>query len=477
MRQPPNVVLIMTDQHRHDLMGCAGRSEVPTPSLDRIALRGVRFTDAYCASPICVASRMSMLTALSAHTTGVSANTDRLDWRCRTIAHHFAEHGYLTGLIGKMHFNDAHKHGFEYYLSINDWLAYLGPKSRLYANEIASHPLSPGFLDTMIDTGAGFPDVEGLWSGKSPWVGEVERSAFASMASAIPEEDQLDAFLARASLDFMREHRDQPFLLVISLMKPHTPLFAPPAFAARYPIDAATLPAVGPTDSYPKHLRQRIAWQDSQPERLRRAHRAGYHANLAYVDTCIGRILDHLEGSGLIDDTVLAYTSDHGEMDGDHGLYQKFCLFEPAVRVPLIICDPSSARRGATCDALVEQVGLYPTLAELAGLPEPAAGALARWERAATRLDGASFAPLLHGSAARPEAAFSEFDLKAAVREAMVRTRRYKYVHNQGSTHEFYDLERDAAEHHNRIDDPACASLIAEHRERLLAWSDPAIAV
>ncbi len=477
MRTQPNVVLIMTDQHRHDLMGCAGRAEVPTPSLDRIAARGVRFTDAYCASPICVASRMSMLTGLSSHTTGVSANTDRLDWRCRTIAHHFAENGYLTGLIGKMHFNDAHKHGFAYYLSINDWLAYLGPKSRLYANEIASHPLAAGFVDTMIDTGAGFPDVEGLWTGASPWVGAVERSGFPSMASAIPEEDQLDAFLARASLDFMRENRDQPFLLIISLMKPHTPLFAPPAFSARYPIDGMSLPAVGATGTYPTHLRQRIAWHEAQPERLRRAHRAGYHANLAYVDTCIGRILDHLEGSGLIDDTVLAYTSDHGELDGDHGLYQKFCLFEQAVRVPMIICDPRVARRGTTSDALVEQVGLYPTLAELAGLSEPTAKPIARWDRAPERLDGASFAPILQGSANSPEAAFSEFDLRSAVRESMVRTRRYKYVHNQGATHEFYDLARDPGEYSNRIDDPALSALIGEHRERLMAWSDPAIPV
>ncbi len=128
--EKPNVLFIMTDQHRHDLMTCAGRDIVPTPNIDSIAERGVRFTNAYCPYPVCVASRMSMLSGLYAHHTGAINNTDRLDWRYRTIAHHFAASGYLTALIGKMHFNDAHKHCFQYYLSINDWLMYLGPKAR-----------------------------------------------------------------------------------------------------------------------------------------------------------------------------------------------------------------------------------------------------------------------------------------------------------------------------------------------------------
>jgi choline-sulfatase len=440
---------------------------VPTPSIDRIARDGLRFTDAYCASPICVASRMSMLTGLDARTTGVMGNTDRLDWRCRTIAHHFAEHGYLTALIGKMHFNDAHKHGFAYYLSINDWLCYLGPKQRFYADEIASHPLSANFLDTMYDTGAGFPDLEGLWAGASPWVGAAERSTFATMASRIPEQDQLDAFIARESVKFMRAHRGEPFLLFASLMKPHTPLFAPPEYAARYPIDADVLPDIGPTASYPPRLRARIAGMSREPERLRRAHRAGYRANLAYVDVCIGRILDGLEAEGLLEDTILVYTSDHGELDGDHGLYQKFCLFEPAVRVPLIVRDPRrAAAGGATSDALIEQVGLYPTLAELAGLPRPSSTAIAGWPKAPRRLDGASFAGLVGGAGGGPDAAFSEF-----MDQAMIRTRRWKYVRDQGSSDELYDLVADPGEYANRIDDPALRHLVDELGARLAARS------
>jgi len=107
----PNVLVIMTDQHRADLMTCAGRDLVPTPNIDLIASHGVRFTNAYCPYPVCVASRMALLTGLYSHSTGAITNQDRLDWRYRTIANHFAENGYLTALMGKMHFVDAHNHG------------------------------------------------------------------------------------------------------------------------------------------------------------------------------------------------------------------------------------------------------------------------------------------------------------------------------------------------------------------------------
>ena len=172
MSRQPNVLLIMTDQHRADWMTCAGPSPVPTPNIDRIAAQGVRFSNAYCPYPVCVASRMAMLSMRYAHTTGAINNTDRLDWRYPTIAHHFGQNGYLPALIGKMHFNDAHKHGFEYYLSINDWLMYLGPKVQHFANEIASHPMNEHFFHTMIDDGAGMPDVVGAVGRAQPVGGQ-----------------------------------------------------------------------------------------------------------------------------------------------------------------------------------------------------------------------------------------------------------------------------------------------------------------
>ena len=245
--EKPNVLFIMTDQHRADLMTCEGNDLVPTPNIDRVASRGVRFSNAYCPYPVCVASRMSLLTGLYPHSTGAITNRDQLDWRLRTMAHHFFDQGYLTSLIGKMHFNDAHKHGFEYYLSINDWFMYLGPKVQHYANEIANHPLGPHFFDTVIDDGAGLPDVSNLWDGPSPWAGNVDRwdfDAMPTMASSLKADDHLDAFIARESVKFLKRHSTRHFFLVVSFMKPHSPFYPPKEYAELYPIADMELPDV-----------------------------------------------------------------------------------------------------------------------------------------------------------------------------------------------------------------------------------------
>jgi choline-sulfatase len=271
-RNKPNVLLIMTDQHRADLMTCAGRELVPTPNIDRIAARGIRFNNAYCPYPVCVASRMAMLTGLYSHSTGAITNRDKLDWRYRTMPNHFAENGYLTGLIGKMHFCDAHNHGFEYYMSINDWLMYLGPKVQHYANEIANHPLGPHFFNTVDDGGAGLPDVDGLWPKGSPWVGNVENWNFDSMASPLEAQDHLDSFIARESGKFITRYREQPFFLVTSFMKPHSPFYPPREWADKYPVDKMTLPDVGDISGYPKHIQRRIRNKAKLGEKRQRAH-------------------------------------------------------------------------------------------------------------------------------------------------------------------------------------------------------------
>jgi len=470
----PNVLLIMTDQHRADLMTCAGRDLVPTPNIDLIASRGVRFTNAYCPYPVCVASRMALLTGLYAHSTGAITNLDRLDWRYRTIANHFAENGYLTGLIGKMHFLDAHNHGFEYYLSINDWLMYLGPKVQHYANEIANHPLGQNFFKTVDDGGAGLPDIDGLWLQGSPWVGSVEKWDFDNMASRLEPEDHLDMFLAREAAKFISRYREQPFFLVTSFMKPHSPFYPPRQWAEKYPVDKMTLPEVGDISQYPQNIQRRIRNMAALGEIRRRAHRAGYLGNLAFVDTCVGHVYKSLEKENLLENTIVVYTSDHGEMDGDHGLYQKFCLFEPSVRVPLIVSYPKHLPQNKVTAALTEYIGLYPTLCELAGLEEPRKTTLLDIPGSPERMDAAGFADVLRRPDMEgPSAAFSEFNLRSRICQYMIRTRRYKYIFNHGSTHELYDHEADPGEFVNLIDDPGLKKVRDQLRDRLFAWYDP----
>jgi choline-sulfatase len=421
----PNVLLIMTDQHRSDLLTCASNERVPTPNIDRLAARGVRFENAYCAYPVCVASRMAILTGLYAHHTGAINNDDYLDWRYRTMAHHFADHGYLSALIGKMHFGNAHKHGFEYYLSINDWLMYLGPKVQHYADEIASNPHNyDTFYRTVYDTGTGFPDVYDLWDGKpSPWAGNVQRYDCRSMASQLDAEDHLAMFVVREAVKFLHQYRDQRFFLVASFMKPHTPLFAPAEWAARYPVDDVVLPPVGDIAGYPEHIRRRIEHTQRIPAHLCRANHAGYNACLAFADHCIGTLCDALEREGLLENTVIVYTSDHGDMTGQHGLYGKFCLFDPSVKVPLIVSYPRALPRNAVSSALVGQIGLYPTLAALTSTGPVRAPTNLPLPGAPEEIDGRSFFELLvDPDRDGPQAVVSEYGLRGDVPEYMIRS-------------------------------------------------------
>jgi choline-sulfatase len=217
----------MSDQHRPDLLSCAGNDLVPTPNIDRIAGRGVRFSRAYCPYPVCAPSRMSFLTGSHAHDHGVVDNRVSLDWKRRTVAHAFRDSGYFTSLIGKMHFSDGQTHGFDYRLGFNDWLMYLGPQARHFANEISSYP---GYVDTVYDTGSGLPCLEGLWpERKSSWVGHVTPKT--NLASDLAPADQFDSFVARESSKFIEKHRDEPFFLVAGFLKPHAPFFPPRGFA------------------------------------------------------------------------------------------------------------------------------------------------------------------------------------------------------------------------------------------------------
>jgi len=456
----PNVLIIIADQHRSDYIGCAnlpdwnGNQPVPTPNIDKIAGRGVRFTNAYCPYPVCLASRSSMLTGLYAHTTGADTNQDVLDRRYRTMAHHFAANGYYTGLVGKMHFNDACKHGFEYYMSINDWLMYLGPKAQHYANEIASHQLSKNFYDSVDDDGAGFPDVRNVWlDGKSPWRGHVTAIPPERFGSALSEEDQMDSFIARESSKFIQNNDNQPFFLVASFMKPHTPFHPPERFAKMYPIEDIALKEPGDISGYPKCVRDTSSSYSSIPELNRKSAKAGYFGNLAFVDGCIGQLYDALERSGMLENTIVVYTSDHGEMDGDHGMYQKFCMFDPSVKTPLIISRPGYIGEGVVSDRLINQIGLYPTLAELTETGPVNAAPLANMDDPPVALDAVSFADKVHDPNAKDNVSddvYVEYRIRSGGQgQYMVRDARYKYVYLQTGEEMLFDLDDDPGEMKN----------------------------
>ncbi len=435
----------MADQHKPDALAIDGEPFAKTPNLDALARSGARFGRAYCANPVCGPSRASLLTGLFSHHHGAYNNTIPWPFEHKTIAHHFSRAGYMTGLIGKMHFVDAQTHGFDYHLDFNDWFQFLGPKTQRYADEL-SQP----------NSGSGLPQIDDLWRDEGdPWAGHREPDGRAGpvqvgRVSKIPEPDQFDSFVARESIRFLRSHgQKQPFLLIASFLKPHDPFMPSERFARMFRSEDMKLPPTwGKVDltTVPNEIRQRIEQDRATPElkapEQARRRMAFYYANLAQMDDCLGQVLRALRDLDLEKNTIVVYTSDHGEMLGEHGLWGKFVFYESSVRVPLIFHVPgrTAAARSLTPVSLVQ---VLPTLAELCGLPAPSG------------LDGPSFARDFsepRGSLDTP--VFSEFALGTPRAKYMIRRGDYKYNYYVSDTPELYNLRDDPAEMRNLAQAP-----------------------
>ena len=464
-RSRPNVLLLMSDQHKRTCMGVAGDRVAVTPNLDRLAQQSVRFTSAYCTNPVCAPSRASIVTARYTHVLGSRGNSKPFSPQHKTVAHYFNGAGYLTASIGKMHFLDAQTHGFEYKLDFNDWLQYLGPKTKLFADELG-HPGS----------GAGLPEIPSLWAGEGdPWKALIQPdgrlgSVAVGRPSLMDEADQFDRFVARESIRFLENYaqQDQPFFLISSFLKPHEPFMPARRFAEMFHADEMKLsPTWGKADlaTLPKEVRHSIETCPFTPE-LRdpaeaRKRMAFYYGNLAEMDDCAGQVLSALERLGLDRNTIVVYTADHGEMLGDLGLWAKFQFYEGSCGVPLLVRMPGGAP--AVCDVPVSQISLVATLAALCNVDLSGPS------------DGKSFADLV----LRPDSGrsygpvFAEFALGTRNAKYMIRDGRYKYTYWTHDIAELYDLHSDPEELHNLAVLPQHKATVEQFKNRLFAWYTP----
>lgn len=464
--RPKNVLFLLSDQHRPRTMGCAGDAVAHTPNLDTLARSGIRFDSAYCTNPVCTPSRASILTGLYTHNHRAWANSTPWPIEHRTMAHHFSRAGYVTGLIGKMHFVDAQTHGFDYRMDFNDWFQYLGPKVGLYAEEL-NRP----------NSGAGMPQIDDLWRDfGDPWTGTRApdgRKALVHVGrvSKIPERDHFESFVARESVRFLKNFgRKNPFLLISSFLKPHDPYMPAQRFADRYPASAMRLPATnGKVDlsTVPKEIRDRILTPTATPElaapELGKQRMAMYYANLAQMDDCIGQVLAALRELDMEKDTVVLYSSDHGEMLGEHGLWQKFVFYDPSVGVPLLFRVPGVTAPGARCATPASLVQLVSTLLELCGIPVPSG------------LDGDSLVPCLREpQKTLDRTVYAEHNLhNAKLARFMIRRGDFKYSHYTDDMPELYDLRRDPEEMKNLALLPAHKDKAAEMKEEIFRWYKP----
>jgi choline-sulfatase len=462
--RPKNILWLMSDQHRPHALGIDGNPVARTPNLDTLARSGMRFDQAYCTNPVCVPSRASLLTGLYSHNHG--ANNNSIPWAFdkKTIAHHLGRAGYMSALIGKMHFVDGQTHGFDYHLDFNDWFQYLGPKTRIFADELGKR-----------NSGSGNPQIDDLWREfGDPWSGVREddgRQGLVSVGrmSKLEEQDHFESFVTRESVRFLKNHaKDQPFFLIASYLKPHDPFMPAQRFFNMFrAVDMQIPDTWGKVDlaTVPKEVRESITndWVTPEmrdnPGNVKR-HIAMYYANLAQMDDNIGVMLKALRDLGLEDDTIVMYTTDHGEMLGEHGLWQKMMFYEPSVGVPLMFRVPGMTTPGSRCRTPVSQVSVAATLLELAGVPNPGG------------LDGESLMrDLREPQQLRDTTIYAEYALKSPRAKGMIRQGDFKYCYYTNDLSELYNLRDDPKEMNNLA--LREKSRAGEMQQRLFSWHKP----
>ena len=433
----PNILWICTDQQRWDTIGALGNRHIRTPNVDRLVASGVAFENAYCQSPICTPSRASFLTGMypsSVH--GCMNGNDRWDGAAPLVTRTLADSGYDCGLAGKFHLSGAQGRveprvddGYrEFHWSHHphdDW------------------PEGHAYIDWLRAQGKDYDSIY-------------------SELGYMPSELHQTTWCADRAIDFMRQERPGPWLFSLNCFDPHSPFDPPQEWLDHYPESEMPGPLFRESDLAAQQRLANVNFQRPpvRPEELgARAYQARYYAMIELIDHNVGRMLDALEETGQTENTVVIFTSDHGETLGDHGLLLKGCRFyESLVHVPLVVSWPGRFRHGLRSSALVELTDLAPTLLDLAGLAVPAA------------MHGKALTSILEGSA--PADRHREFVRSEYYRAlagvqsfgTMVRSERYKQVlyHGHGLG-ELFDLETDPGEFDNLWDDPGMAQVRHEH--------------
>ena len=429
MAQKPNILFLMSDEHSPHAIGCEGNPIVQTPNLDRLAAEGTYFENAYCQVPLCTPSRMCMLTGKHAHRCSAWTNGSILFPEHLTMPAHFANHGYATALIGKMHFGGKEQHN--------------GFQDRPYGDlrGYAGHQTDP------IQESSGTRN----------------RTRLAGVTE-IPTSMLQERVINTETLEYLRSQpADQPWFLLASYSRPHFPLTAPKRLLDKYWPDNVDMPTIPEghlqqTHPFANGLRQNFNTDAITAEETRKA-RAAYYACCEFLDETVGDLLALLERDGLLENTIIVYTTDHGEMAGEHGQWWKSSYYEAAARVPLIIRDKRTpASRAERVTAPVELNDLFPTLCARSGIPIPEA------------LDGDDLTRLMAGDTTgwRNTAITEYWAEQTTGPMRMLRTPRHKYVAFPNHPPILFDLETDPNEFENLAGQPAVQELEAALHEQLM---------
>ena len=451
----PNIVLLFTDEHRTDALGYAGNRFISTPHLDGLAASGVRFTNTYCQGPLCQPSRASLIFGQHVRDHGIVWNEMNMDPNRPNMMKQLQEAGYTTAVVGKTHFyhkppsgsldmrqtaNFVRSFGFDFAAESFDTQVHMYPRLiTAYKEYLQGKGLLKTFLKEM-----------------QPIVRSRE-SYFDGVTSEIPAEDSRINHTARQALSWLKSYdRSQPYFLWVSFVEPHPPYVDFHPIADQYREAAIPVGFLDPPDmpnnAWGRYLAALAQWGmlRTRSEADVRETARHYYGSITQVDQQMGEIIRLVEERGEADRTWFLFTSDHGEMLGQHSLWSKLVFYGPSVKVPGLIRPP----RGVPpkeIKAPVQSVDLTATILEIAGA-KPLPGATGR-----------SLLPVMEGQGPEPGAAFSEL---AGPRGqgfyfVMVATPEYRYLYDRqsGTACELYDLKNDPLEQRNRLGDPAFASI------------------
>lgn len=477
MAKRPNIILITTDQQRADTIGALGAPYMETPVLDRLVEEGVSFTNAYCTAPSCVPSRASLFTGYYPHNTNVLSNGD--EWS-PTWVQMLADSGYQCVNIGKMHTVPADVDGgfHERFIVENkdrglkldnheecfydEWDKYL-------AHEGVEKPSREGYKQ--------LPEYD---------------EALGAFKFPIAEKYHSDVFVGNMALWWLkRRESTAPLFLEIGFPGPHPPYDPTERFIDLYQDSDISVPEVSEEEIAkqppPQHIyrdeminpqapyvpdragagHDAVQWVENPSDEQLQRLRAYYYANVSMIDEKIGQIMEILEEKGYLENSVVIFTSDHGDALGDHGHIQKWTMYDCSTRVPLVVRCPDRFPEGKKVDGLVQQFDLAPAILELAGVDIPA-----KW-------DAESILPQLEGKTtegreyvfAEHGKDWKEFVFTGTELMTMVRSKKWKLVHYLGEDYgELYDLVSDPEEKVNLWDDPEHKLKKEELLKVLMDW-------
>lgn len=495
-RSPGNILFIMCDQLRFDYLSCYGHPKLHTPNIDNLANRGVRFTHAYCAAPICASSRASFYSGRYASSHGVLGNEDNVRLDEKMIADYLGPLGYRSAVVGKTHTLKNRKEMKSLGLELDSSWCQASQTGGFEPYESHEGLLPDPVLKVCRDNGYDSYLRSVGYDSDNPWEKNANSGIDADgnlhsgwelrssrYPAAIDEEHSETAFTTRRAMDFIDDCGDQPWCLHLSYIKPHWPVIAPTPYHGMYKTTDMLDVVSSETERQNAHpVYQAFVDQEYSKAYSRADVRdvviPAYMGLVKQIDDHLGRLFEFMETRGLDQNTMIVFTADHGDYLGDHWLGEKDLFHDVSAKVPMIIVDPRSsadATRGQSCDKLVEAVDIVPSFVEFAG-----------GQPCRERLEGQTLMPLLHDKADgfHRDYAVSEIDYadrgpRALLglepyqcRATMVCDHRWKFIHHQQFEPQLFDLENDPDELIDLGQDPQHAAQRRQMKDFLFAWRE-----